>query len=153
MAAANSAKKQRGKPFKPGQSGNPGGRPQGSRNKATLAIAALFEGEAEGLTRKAIELAKEGDLAALRLCLERICPPSRERPITIDLPKIETIADIAAGTGVIIQAVARGEITPGEGTALANMLEGRRKALETDEIVRRIEEIEERHARESKTAR
>jgi hypothetical protein len=52
--------------FKPGQSGNPAGKPRGSRNRTTLAVEALLDGEAETLTRKAIELAKAGDLAALR---------------------------------------------------------------------------------------
>jgi hypothetical protein len=56
--------------FKPGQSGNPAGKPRGSRNRTTLAVEALLDGEAETLTRKAIELAKAGDLAALRVCLD-----------------------------------------------------------------------------------
>jgi Family of unknown function (DUF5681) len=66
-AAENTAQKQQtGRPFEPGQSGNPAGRPKGSRNKATLAVEALLDGEAEEITRKAIELAKKGDLAAIR---------------------------------------------------------------------------------------
>ena len=66
--------------FRPGVSGNPRGRPVGSRNHATLAAAALLEGEAEAITRKAVELALAGDPVALRLCMERILPPMRERP-------------------------------------------------------------------------
>ena len=62
-------------PFEPGQSGNPAGKARGTRNKVTLAIEALLDGEAEALTRKAIELAKAGDMAALRLCLDRLAPP------------------------------------------------------------------------------
>jgi Family of unknown function (DUF5681) len=38
--------------FKPGESGNPAGKPKGARNKVTLAIEALLDGEAEALTRK-----------------------------------------------------------------------------------------------------
>ena len=68
----NTAKKQSGKPFKPGVSGNPSGRPQGSRNKATLALESLLDGQAEVLTQKAVDMALEGDMQALRLCLERI---------------------------------------------------------------------------------
>ena len=70
-------RKQRATRFQPGRSGNPQGRPPGSRNKTTRAIDALFDGEAEALTRKAIELAKAGDLVALRLCLDRIALPER----------------------------------------------------------------------------
>jgi hypothetical protein len=76
--------------FKPGQSGNPSGKPKGSLNRVTLAIQCLLDGEGEELTRKAIELAKEGDLTALKLCLERICPPRKSRPIAIDLPDVKT---------------------------------------------------------------
>jgi hypothetical protein len=64
--------------FKKGQSGNPSGRPPGSRNKSTLAAEALLDGEAETLTRKAIEEAKAGNMIALRLCLERIVPPRKD---------------------------------------------------------------------------
>ena len=71
------AENTRGKPFKSGNSG----RPKGSLNRVTLAIQSLLDGEGEELTRKAIELAKEGDLTALKLCLERICPPRKSRPI------------------------------------------------------------------------
>lgn len=72
--------------FKTGQSGNPGGRPKGGLNKATLTSQALLDGEAEALTRKVVELAKSGNPVALRLCLERLLPPRKDRPITFALP-------------------------------------------------------------------
>src|SRR4029078_4556702 len=71
--------KQRG-PFRPGQSGNPNGRPKGARNRSTLAHAALLDGEAASLTRKAIDLALAGDLLALRICMDRILPVRKHRP-------------------------------------------------------------------------
>jgi hypothetical protein len=73
--ATNAATKQRGRPFKAGQSGNPTGKRLGTRNKATMAAQALLDGEADALTRRAVELALEGNMAALRLCLERLLPP------------------------------------------------------------------------------
>ena len=72
--------------YKPGQSGNPTGRPKGARNKATVAAETLLEGEAETITRKCIDLALEGDLVALRLCLSRIVPAKRERTIQLIYP-------------------------------------------------------------------
>ena len=87
--------------FKPG---NPG-RPKGARHKTTLAIEALLDGEAEALTRRAIELALEGDLIALRLCLERICPPRKDRPVTFGLSKLETAADAKNAAAAVIAAV------------------------------------------------
>ena len=73
----------------PDGSGNPHGRPRGSRSKTTIAVEALLDGEAKAIARKAIEKALEGDMAALRLCLERLLPPRRDRPVTFELPKIE----------------------------------------------------------------
>jgi hypothetical protein len=65
-ATAKTANQQRGRPFKKGRSGNPNGRSNGSRNKVSLAIDELLDDEAEKLTRKAIELALNGDTVALR---------------------------------------------------------------------------------------
>src|SRR4051794_24922955 len=58
--------------FQKGQSGNPHGKPKGTRHRVTVAAETLLEGEAEAITRKAIELAKQGDGPALRLCMDRI---------------------------------------------------------------------------------
>lgn len=139
MAIAKTTKKQG---FQPGQSGNPSGRPEGSRNKTTLAMEALLDGEAEALTRKAIELALEGDGPALRLCMERLCPPRRDRPITFDLPDIETTSDAVAAMGGVLQAVAAGEVTPSEAQAVAAIVETFRRTMETVEFERRISELE-----------
>ena len=114
-AAENTGQKQQiGRPFEPGQSGNPAGRPKGSRNKATLAVEALLDGEAEAITRKAIELAKQGDLVAIRLCLDRIAPPRKDRPIPFALPALDRVGDASASLAAIVAAVASGELTPGE---------------------------------------
>ena len=73
-------------PGRPFAKGNPG-RPPGSKNRTTLLAAALLEGEAEELVRKAVALAKAGDVGMLKFLLGRILP--RERPIEIDLPPLE----------------------------------------------------------------
>src|SRR5215469_4258431 len=65
--------------FMKGYSGNPNGRPPGRRNKATEAAEVLLDGEVEALTRRAVELALDGQIGALRLCLDRIIPPSPAR--------------------------------------------------------------------------
>jgi hypothetical protein len=69
----NTGEQQAGR-FRKGQSGNPAGRPRGARNATTLAAEALLAGEAAALTRKAIELALDGDVVALRICLDKILP-------------------------------------------------------------------------------
>ena len=128
--------------FKKGQSGNPNGKPKGARNKATLAAEALLDGEAEVITRKAIEKAKEGDMAAIRLCLERILPTIKSRPIEIDLPPVETAEDITAAQGAVIAAMARGEITPDDASTVAGVLEAKRRAIETVELEKRLDILE-----------
>src|SRR5580692_7152821 len=93
---SNITAKPRGRPFRKGQSGNPRGRAAGSRHKASLAAEALLDGEAERLTRRAVELADGGDPTALRLVLERILAPRRERAVNFTLPSIDSAADLTA---------------------------------------------------------
>ena len=116
--------------FKPGQSGNPKGRPQGSKHKATIAAQSLLDGEAQALTKKAVELAKAGNVVALRLCLERLIPIRKDQSIKLKLPKLENLADIPKVLEAVLKAVAQGEITPGEGQAVAAMLEAYRRGVE-----------------------
>jgi len=120
---AKTAKKGRGRPFPKGQSGNPGGRPRGSSNRATRAAELLLDGEATALTRKAVEMALAGDPAALRLCLDRTVAPRRERAVELALPPIRSADDILAAIKVVSGAVGRGTITPGEGLTLSKMIE------------------------------
>ena len=128
--------------FRPGRSGNPKGRPRGSRSKATLAAEALLEGEAEALTRKAVELALAGDLTALRLCLERLVPPRRDRPVTVELPRIETAADVVAASSALIGAVASGAITPSEAVHVARLMDVHVQAIQTHELEQRLVRLE-----------
>lgn len=139
--SAKTVKKQDSK-FKPGQSGNPNGRPQGSRNKATLAMESLMEADADAITRKCIEKAKEGDMAAIRLCMDRLYPPRKDRPVTFELPPMETAADAVQVMGAVLMALASGEVTPSEAQAVAGIVETFRRTIETSEIEARIAELE-----------
>ncbi|AMD88845.1 DUF5681 domain-containing protein [Desulfovibrio fairfieldensis] len=131
--------------FAPGNCANPKGRIPGSRNKATLAAQALLDGEVENLTRKAVELALGGDTTALRLCLERILPARKEAAlIPINLPQVEGAADLPQLTAAILDSVAAGRITPGEGQALAALANAHAKTLEIAELEQRITALEKR---------
>jgi hypothetical protein len=131
----------RGRPFEKGRSGNPGGRRRGSRNKATLAAAALLAGESEALTRKAVEMALAGDPTAMRLCMERVLPPCRERTVRFRLPPIEETLtgescglsprDVSLAMNAVTSALAEGEITPGEAETIAGVVETFVRAIET----------------------
>lgn len=142
MPAEKTDRKQPGRPFKKGQSGNPAGKPKGARHKATRAVEALLEGEAEALTRKAVEKALEGDTMALRLCLERLCPPRKDRPLEpIKLPKL-TPGNLSETSATIIRAVASGHLAPSEGESLGKLLEGHRRAIELQELEERLAKLE-----------
>jgi hypothetical protein len=143
---AKTAKRGRGRPFAKGQSGNPGGRPRGSMNRATRAAELLLEGEATALTRKAVELALAGDAAALRLCLDRTVAPRRERSVELALPPIHSAADILGAIKVVGGAVGRGTITPGEAVALSQMIETFLRAIDASDFENRLRRLEERQA-------
>ena len=141
--AEKTAKQQRGKPFAPGTSGNPLGRPRGARNQATLAAEALLDGEAQKLTRKAIELGKSGNLAALRMCLDRILPPRRERPLAFEMPLLQRAEDAAKAIGAIAAAIASGDLTIGQAAEVSKVIETFVHALEATELDRRLRAVEE----------
>jgi hypothetical protein len=109
--------------FDKGTSGNPRGRPGGSRNRSTLAAEAMLEGEAEQLTRKLLDRAHDGDLTALKLCLDRILPARRERVIQFELPPLNSTSDTPKAMAAIIGAVAQGEITLSEAAELVKLVE------------------------------
>ncbi|MHB2204917.1 DUF5681 domain-containing protein [Methylobacterium sp. CM6257] len=130
--------------FQPGRSGNPAGKAKGTRNRTTLAIEALLNGEAEALTRTAIELAQGGDTVALRMCLDRLVPPRKDRPINFSLPPIVTTDDLPKATGAIVAAVAAGELTPAEAAEISKTLDVHVRAIEATELHRRMAALEAR---------
>src|SRR5262249_26267150 len=132
------------RPFEPGQSGNPSGRPKGSRNKATALAEKLLDGESEAVLRKLLEMALAGDSAALRLCLDRILPPRRDRLVTFALPEIKTAADACAASAAIIAACANGELTPSEAVALAGIVAAHVRLVETTNLEARLADLEAR---------
>ena len=134
--------KQRDHLFQQGQSGNPKGRPQGSRNASTMAAEKLMEGEAEAITQKCVDMAMDGDPTALRLCLSRLLPIKRERTILIDLPPLEGSHDSLKAIGSVLEAVGSGALTPSEGQILASLLEAHRRTFEVEELEHRIEALE-----------
>jgi hypothetical protein len=144
--AVNSLQKQRegstGRPFPKGQSGNPAGRTPGTRNRSAIAAEALLEGEAEALTRRAIERAMEGDVTALRLCLERVVPRRKSRALAFELPPLDRVENLSGAIGSVLQEVAHGRLLLDEGAALVGMMESQRKAMETIDLESRLRALE-----------
>ena len=129
-------KRPRGRPFAKGN----GGRKVGSRNRATLLADALPEGEQEELVRKGIELAKAGDPQMLKFFLDRILP--KERLVKIDLPTIEHHRDLTTAYAAIVQAVARAELAPGEGSAVAALVANIARFIDDAEVEARLRSLE-----------
>ncbi len=122
-----------------------GGRNPGSRNKATFVMRGLLDEQTEALGQNVVELALEGDIGALRLCLERVCPARKDSPIQFDLPEITSAQDAAEAAKSVLSAVASGEITPLEGAAAMGLVEAFRQTLETTDFERRIANLENRN--------
>jgi hypothetical protein len=125
--------------FKPGNSG----RPKGSRHKTTLAVEALLEGEAEALTRRAIDAALNGDGTALRLCMERIAPARRGNTVRIDLGgPVRTLVDLQRATGALLEALAAGEVSTDEAADIAALFDKVGAAIERRDLEGRVAALE-----------
>jgi hypothetical protein len=116
-------------PFQPGQSGNPAGRPRGSRNKATIIAEKVLDDSAGELTRAAIARALDGDPAALRACMDRLAPRLRHRPLDFDLPQLVTLADAPPAINAIAQGLAHGELDIEEAAVLLRAVREFTRAL------------------------
>lgn len=128
VAPVNAGRKQ-GR-FQPGVSGNPRGKPKGARNGTTIAAQTLLAGEAEALTRKAVELALAGDIQALRMCLDRILPAARAPGPTLDLPALDTSsAAKSAAHSAVLAAVAEGKLDPDQGETVGRLIDAAVAAL------------------------
>jgi hypothetical protein len=138
MAEEETPKSIRGRPFAPG---NPG-RPPGSKNQATRLVEQLMADDAETLIRKLIELALEGNVKCIQLCLDRISPKRNGRPIDFQLPPISNARDIVVAMAAITTAVNDGTLTAEEADHLAHLIQSYAKAVETHDLSARLEAIE-----------
>jgi hypothetical protein len=144
MTADNTAPKQRGRPFKKGQSGNPAGKPPGTRHRVTQMVEALIENKAEALTERALQNALAGDGMLLKALLDRLAPPRKERPVTVDLPRLTSPADAPAIAAALLERAASGELTPSEAAGLASLLESYRRQSELASLEARQKALEDR---------
>ena len=118
------------------------GRPKGARNKKTLAIESLLEGQAEALTQTAISKALDGDSMALRLCMERIVPAPKDIPVSFTLPEMNTALDASQAAVSLLTAVSEGYLTPIEATRVMGLIDSYRRTLELTEIEERLQTLE-----------
>lgn len=128
--------------FAKGVSPNPHGRPKGARNRSTMAALAIMEADAEGISKRAVELALAGDLTAIRLVLERLVSPARDRPVQIEIPRMSAASDLVAASDAIAAAVADASLTPSEGAAISTLVANTAKAIEVAQIDEQLKAVE-----------
>src|SRR3984893_8908513 len=133
--------------FQKGMSGNPRGKPKGVRARVTQLAEKLLEDDRDAIVRAVIAAAKGGDPTAMRLCVERLVPLRKGRPIVFDLPPVKMAADIAGAVGELARAMAAGELTTDEASAAASVIEMHRRAIEMTDIERRLQKLEEASTR------
>jgi Family of unknown function (DUF5681) len=110
-------------PFQSGQSGNPAGRPPGSRNKVNRAMEPVFHANGEAIIERLVEHAKAANPVALRLCVERLVPLGKHRPVGFQLPPMRKADDVRAAIATIHAALGDGDISSGEAVDLLRVAE------------------------------
>jgi hypothetical protein len=132
------ARKPRGRPFQPG---NPG-RPVGSKNRTTQLLERLAEGEAEQILQTVLEKAKAGDVACLRMLMDRLSPPRRGQPVKLDMPPLKSPTDVLNAIRSLWSAIGEGHFTPDEASALSLVAERSMAVIAQQDLLKRIEALE-----------
>jgi len=127
--------------WKPGQSGNPKGRPPGGGRVATLraAMADRIPEVIEMLTTKALA----GDTAAAKLLLERTIPPLRAQDPPLEVC-LENAGSLTEQGRAVLQAIGRQELDPSGGALLLNAISQLARLAQVDELTDRITTLEQR---------
>lgn len=126
--------------FKPGQSGNPAGRPKGSKNNSTR-LREKLDRELPSILKKLTALALDGDVAAAKLILDRALPPLRPEAAAVRIPGVQG-ASLSDQASAVLAAVAEGKMPPDTGGMILSALASTAKALELADLMHRIAALE-----------
>ena len=129
-------------PFRPGESGNPAGRPRGAVDKREL-IRDLLVPHATELLAKAVAMALDGDAAMLRLCIDKLIGNAKPREPAINLSTFD--GSLSERGEHVLAAMAAGEISPSEGSTVLGAIAAQAKLVELDDLIKRIEALEREH--------
>lgn len=103
-------------------------------------------GDAEAVVRAVVDKAKSGDMTAARIVVDRLLPLRRGRPVQLSLPMINGAKDLLAAQGIVVEALAAGDVTAEEAATVSAVLETHRKIIETEELADRLQRLEEKMA-------
>jgi hypothetical protein len=123
--------------FAPGQSGNPAGKKPGTKNRKTLMMEALREGEGKAAARVVIEKALAGDAVSARFVVSLVSPKPRGRTIQLEMPEDDD-CNVVTAFNVTLRALCEGEITPDEALQVSRFLDGRRKVLQAWQLEEKL---------------
>lgn len=126
--------------FKPGFSGNPAGRPRGSKNSSTRLREKLSR-ELPSILKRLTAQALDGDVAAAKLILDRALPPLRPESAVVRVPGVQG-ASLAERAGDVLGAIVEGRLPPDTGAMILSALASTAKALEVADLMRRIDLLE-----------
>ena len=129
--------------FKAGQSGNPAGRRPGIPDKRTQ-LRKLLEPHQNELIEKVVSMAKEGDMSAMRLVLERLIPSykSEAQPVVFD--SMKDVEGLTEQGQAVINAIATGDIAATDGAAFITAMTQLARLVETEDLEQRIAALEEK---------
>lgn len=132
------------KGWQPGQSGNPKGRPIGSRNKKNV-IAEEFEKDGSAVARVVMNAALEGDMQAANMVLQRLSPPLRARAEKVTF-ELSPDAPLHQQANQVLASVAEGAIDPETGKLLIDCIQSVAGIRAVDELEKRLIALEEKEA-------
>ena len=121
--------------------GNPG-KPRGARRRISRQAEALFQDECAEVARAVLTAAKNGDMSAARLVLERVAPARKGAAVEIGLPPVHGAGDVPRALAALLAAVSEGRVSPEEAASVASLIEIQRRAIELADIETRLTVLE-----------
>jgi hypothetical protein len=132
----------RGRPFEPGNKLGRG-RPRGSQNKRNTRGQQLLDQYSETIMQKALAEAIKGDVSLLRTFLSFLLRRPGDRPIQTGPLPMSSLDELAKSSAKVLQKVTSGKLSPGEARNLTDLIEDRRRVLETEELEKRVRALEQ----------
>lgn len=129
--------------FLPGVSGNPRGRPVGSRNKKNV-IADEFAKDGSKVARVVMDAALQGDMQAANMVLQRLSPPLRARAEKVTF-ELTPDAPLHQQAQQVLASVAEGQLDAETGKLLIDCIQSVAGIRAVDELEARLIALEEKN--------